>query len=208
MPLVSFKLLPWCWSSEAVSLSRWVCVGSLRGTAWGSRSFFPQLNPHYFLQPEVVGTYLPGTGPWAGGPCVGLGLLTPEISLRIFIHNTWCVASPLCICAPPTSLDGCGFFHSIVVRLPFNLISDSCKWWLFHYFSGNFDVVVWRGEPCLPTPSSWLEISSVFSFNYQALGKKIWCFILVCWDACKTAERCQVGSWIYNCGGLEHGVVT
>ena len=24
-----------------------------------------------------------------------------------------------------TSLDGCGFFNSVVVRLPFNLISDS-----------------------------------------------------------------------------------
>ena len=44
--------------SELVSL----CVGALRGTAWGSRSFFHQLNPHWLLQSEVVGTYLPGTG--------------------------------------------------------------------------------------------------------------------------------------------------
>ena len=34
------------------------------------------------------------------------------------------------ICAPPTSLDGCDFFDSIVVRLPFNLISDGSEWWL------------------------------------------------------------------------------
>ena len=42
IPLVPFKLLPGCWSSEGVSLN--LSVGSLRGTAWGSRSFF-QLNP-------------------------------------------------------------------------------------------------------------------------------------------------------------------
>ena len=39
IPLVPFKLLPHCLSSKGVSLS-WVCVDSLRGTAWGSRSFF------------------------------------------------------------------------------------------------------------------------------------------------------------------------
>ena len=38
------------------------CVGSLRGTAWGSSSFFHWLNSSCFLQPEVGGTYLPGTG--------------------------------------------------------------------------------------------------------------------------------------------------
>ena len=38
------------------------CVCSLRGTAWSSRSFFHQLNPCLLLQPEVVGTCLPGTG--------------------------------------------------------------------------------------------------------------------------------------------------
>ena len=29
------------------------------------------------------------------------------------------------------SLDGCGFFNSIVIRLPFNPISDGTEWWLF-----------------------------------------------------------------------------
>ena len=33
---------------------------------------------------------------------------------------------------PSTSLDGCGFFNSIVVRLPFNSISDDPEWWLFY----------------------------------------------------------------------------
>ena len=66
----------WVW----VSLS----VGSLRGTAWDSRSFFHRLGSCCFLQPEVMGTFLPGIEPWAGWPGIGLGLLTPVISLPSF----------------------------------------------------------------------------------------------------------------------------
>ena len=42
-----------------------------------------------------------------------------------------CRTSPFHICAPPTSLDGYGFFNSTVVRLSFNSISASSVWWLF-----------------------------------------------------------------------------
>ena len=59
-------------------------MGSLRETALGSRSFFYQLNPHWVLQLEVVGIYLPGTGTQGWGLGVGLGLLTPEISFLNF----------------------------------------------------------------------------------------------------------------------------
>ena len=31
---------------------------------------FHSFNPHWFSQPEVVGTYLPGTGTLGGGPGV------------------------------------------------------------------------------------------------------------------------------------------
>ena len=55
--------------SEYVSL----CVGFLKGTAWGSSSFFHGLNPCWFLQPEVVGTYLPGTGTLSPGAWCGAG---------------------------------------------------------------------------------------------------------------------------------------
>ena len=80
MPLVPFKLLPQCWSSEGLSLSKFVCR-SLRVTAWDSRSFFHQLNPCLFLHPEVVRTYLPGMEPCVGEPGVGLGLFITKISL-------------------------------------------------------------------------------------------------------------------------------
>ena len=49
------------------------CVCSLRGTAWGSRSFFHPLNPCWFLQLEVVGTYLSGTGTLGWGLWCGAG---------------------------------------------------------------------------------------------------------------------------------------
>ena len=81
----------WCLSScypGAGAQREWVwpslCVGSLKGTAWASSSFFHWLNLCWFLQPEIMWTYLPRTEPWAGGPGVGLGLLAPEISLPYF----------------------------------------------------------------------------------------------------------------------------
>ena len=43
-----------------------------------------------------------------------------------------CGASPFHICTPSSSLDGYGFFNSIVVRLPCNLISDDPDWWLLY----------------------------------------------------------------------------
>ena len=42
------------------------------------------LNPCCFLQPEVMGAYLPGTGTLGLGAGMGLGLLAREISLSNF----------------------------------------------------------------------------------------------------------------------------
>ena len=104
------------------------CVGSLRGTAWGSRSFFHRLSPHWFLQSEVVETYLPDTG------TVGLwGLVWDWDSWLLnippeFLSTTrGCGTTPFDICAPPTILYGCGFFNSVVVRLPFSPTPDSSE---------------------------------------------------------------------------------
>ena len=54
----------------------------------------------------------------------------PFMSPHVFMH--------LCLSTPPTYVDECGFFNSLVVRLPFSLI-----FWLFwviavFYFSCNF----------------------------------------------------------------------
>ena len=61
MPLVPFMLLLSAGAQrERIRIS--LCVSSLRGTSWDSRSFFNQLNSRWFLLPEVMGTYLPSTG--------------------------------------------------------------------------------------------------------------------------------------------------
>ena len=78
------------------------------------------------LQPEAVGTYLPGTGTLGWGAWCGAGTpcsrdTPPE--LLSTTHGT----SLTQICGPPTSLDGCGILHSVVVRLPFNSISVSSE---------------------------------------------------------------------------------
>ena len=109
-----------------------LCGGSLEGTAWGPRSFFPWLNPHWFLQPELWGLIFLALKPWVGGLGMGLGLLTPEISLPNFYPVAVGPARP---CLHPSSQSGwmcfC-FFNSVVVRLPFNLISVGSEKWLFY----------------------------------------------------------------------------
>ena len=44
----------------------------------------------------------------------------------------WVWDQPVLGLCPLTSLDGCGFSNSVVVRLPFNLISDGSERWLFY----------------------------------------------------------------------------
>ena len=51
---------------------------------------------------------------------------------QIFIYHIWMRDHPFHIFVPSTSLDGCGFFNSVVVRLPFNSISDGTEWWWFY----------------------------------------------------------------------------
>ena len=79
--------------------------------------------PAGFCSQKLWGLIFLALEPWAGGPSVGPGLRALKISLPNFYPHG-CRASPFCICTPPTSLDGCGFFNFIVVRLPYNLISD------------------------------------------------------------------------------------
>ena len=58
---------------------------------------------------------------------MGLGLLAPEISLMNFYPQHVDVA-PVHSASPPLlQSDGCGFFNSIVDRIPFKWISDGSE---------------------------------------------------------------------------------
>ena len=81
MPLVPFKLLPWCWSSERVHVSKSV-RGFFKGNCLGLQKFLPPTQSPLIFAATVMGTYL--LAPYAGGPGVVLGLLAPEISLPNF----------------------------------------------------------------------------------------------------------------------------
>ena len=126
MPLVPFKLLLWCWNSEGVSLGKFMC-GFFKSNCLELQKFLLPTQHLLIFAARSYGPYLNGTGILGWGPCVGLGPLTPEISLPNF-STTWvCGTSPFCIFTPPTSLDRCGFFNFVVGRLLFNLISAGCE---------------------------------------------------------------------------------
>ena len=132
------QLLPWCQKLCFLPVCHWCLsrcypsagaqrewiwvssyVGSLRGTAWDSSSFFHWLiQSPLVLQPEVIGTYLPHTGMLNWG--IWYGVRTPhswDIPLKFLSTTRVCGTSPFHTSTPPTSLDGCGFFNSILVRL-------------------------------------------------------------------------------------------
>ena len=173
MPLVLFKLLPRCWSSEGLSMSKYVC-GYLRGTAWNS-SFFHWFNPHWFVATRSYGDLSSCTGTLVWGSWCGVG--TP---------HSWDT--------PPEFLSttcGCGTSDSTSLPLPTVWIDVvSLILWLsdfhstqllsvlsdgFSIFSCNFNMVVQRGEPCLPTChldwKSCMHILNKFSlFLWQSNG--------------------------------------
>ena len=63
MPLVLFKVLPWCWSSKGMSLGKSMCSARpLKRRYLRILQFLLPTQSPLFLQPEVMGIYLPGTG--------------------------------------------------------------------------------------------------------------------------------------------------
>ena len=170
--LVPFQLLPWCWIPEQASLCTvYTCAGPLSRVYWKSGKLFCHPNPHWFLQPEVTGIYLPGTRTLGWDP------FAPKVLLPMFIHHTWIwdrpcpfhhqhlsaphgVSSP--VSAPPTCLDECGFFKSLVVRLPYTLIF--WQFWALR-FSCNSFAVTWGSKVYLPMPPSWLEVMTTHFYS-------------------------------------------
>ena len=130
MPLVPFKLLSWCQNSEGESLNKSV-YGFFKGNCLGLLKFLPPTQSPLVFAARIYKDLFS----WHWN--LGLGGLVWDSSLlrypsQIFITIHGSGTSPFCVSAPLTSLDGCGFFHSIVVRFPFNLISDCFKWIVLH----------------------------------------------------------------------------
>ena len=141
--------------------------------AW---SFSYCLNPHRFFSVR---------GFEALSPCAGtLGrviYLTPKLFLLIYPHTNagpptlpaaslpsppattllYVLSIPAARLTPPTSLDECFFFNSLVVGLPYSSIL--WQFWLFFVFKFVIVLIlVVRGyNVYLLTPPSWLEVSKV-----------------------------------------------
>ena len=130
--LVDFWGLAWyspCFQSlNPLSICDWhrssCCPGCGSQGGWVctcTSSVFRCPNPHWIYSQKLWRLIFLALVPCVEGTDVGLGVLTPEISTPIFICHTWQNRLVLfCVSIPPTSLDGCGFFNSIIVRLPFN----------------------------------------------------------------------------------------
>ena len=144
-----WPLLSPCQTLQSVSVYHWYAwnchasTGAQREWVWVGESMcgFVPLRvspvsstdsiPSGFCNQKFWGLIFLAQESWAGGPGVGVGLLTPKICLPNFSPRG-CGASPFLNHAPPTSLDGCGFFNSVVVRPPFNSTSDVPEWWWFY----------------------------------------------------------------------------
>ena len=84
------------------------------------------------LTPQL---FLPGYLPVNVGPPTpqaAASLCLPSTALPLVLSTLVLVSTPLPVSTPPTCLDECFFFTSLVVRLPYNLIF--CHFWLFFVF--------------------------------------------------------------------------
>ena len=100
------------------------CLGSLRGLLGAPEVSSTDSIPIGFCRQELWGLISLALETWAEGPGVGLGLLAPEKALPYFYPPHVGVGPACSTSTPPTSLDGCNFFNSVVVGLPFNSIYD------------------------------------------------------------------------------------
>ena len=112
--------------------------GSLQGLFCEAGSFLTLHNPHWFLQPEFLRLYFPTLEPWVGQ---FVSLPSCSLSLSVFKCATpgppaaalpHVLSAQLSISTPPTGLDKCFFFNSLVVGLPCRLIF--WQFWLFFLF--------------------------------------------------------------------------
>ena len=124
----AFSGYPSCyWSSEGVNLSEFM-HGFFKGNCLVVQKFLPLTQSPLVFHLEIMRTYFLGTGILGWGPWCGAGTpCSQDIPPKFLSTIQGCGTSPFCISTPPISLDGCGCFNSVVIRLPFNLISDGAE---------------------------------------------------------------------------------
>ena len=101
-----------------------------------------------------------------------------QLFLLVYLHShvglppplaaalPWVLSAQLPISAPPTSLDGCVFFNSLVVRLPYSLI--------FYQFWSFFDFK-------LLLYFFWLCEEAQYVYLLFHLGQKYMSLTIFCW---------------------------
>ena len=126
----------------------------------GAQKFLPLTGSLLVFAARDCGHIFPGTGTLGWGAWCGSrtphSYNIPSKSLYT-IHG--CGTSLFHICIPPSSLmDVFLQFRSCQTSIPLYF----WQFWLVvvPYFSCNFDEVVQRGEPCMPLPSTWPEVSA------------------------------------------------
>ena len=124
------KLLPY-WNSEWVRLSK-----SIYGFKRNCLGLYKLLPPTKALLGFAARSY-EDLSPWHWNAglqgCCGAGTPCSQDIPPEFLSTTCgCRTSLFCVSDPLTRLDGCDFFNFIVVRLPFNSISDVSEPWLFY----------------------------------------------------------------------------
>ena len=99
----------------------------------GLQKFLPLTQSPLFFAARSCGPSLPGTGTLGWGAWCGVGLLAPKISIsNYYPPHIGKGPSHFMSVPPPSILYECGFYNSVVVRFPFNLISDHSEWQWFY----------------------------------------------------------------------------
>ena len=179
MPLLPFQLLSWCWIPEGMGLHKsWDLSGPFKGSLLIILQFLPPANPHWFLQQEVMGTYLCDTGSlgwvvWSGaGIAHSQGIPHDFYPPRMNVGQP--IPLPLCISASPIWMNVAilnlwsSDFHTAH-------FSDKSGWDLFYSLVVIFAAVVQIGKACLPTPPSWLEVKKQ---NFKEIYSHVYCSLI------------------------------
>ena len=164
----TFRHFPGHWFVPfQVLIPRWVGldpIGLSNQLSCEAGSFSHHCDTHRFFSVRVFEALFPHAGTLGCTFC-----LAPHLFLLVYLPTNVgppglpaaalsCVLSTLLpISTPPTGLDECFLFDSLVVGLPYSLIF--WQLWLFFVFKlvVVLLLVVRGGTVCLPTPPSWPE---------------------------------------------------